>query len=102
MENLIINKCERCDGELILCPANYPWNEQFWICVECESTYVFKDGEKKMTKDYTLSELKICIKEAIKESFEEIDEFKTKLLYEEARSGMIACSQLSNEITKSL
>ena len=38
-------RCERCKGELILCPADFPWHTQYWICVECESTYVFKDGE---------------------------------------------------------
>jgi hypothetical protein len=36
----IKHKCERCGHELMLCPADYPWNEEFWICSKCESTYV--------------------------------------------------------------
>lgn len=35
-------KCERCPSNCILCPANYPWNEEFWICEECGSTYIYE------------------------------------------------------------
>lgn len=33
--------CERCNTELLLCPADFPWHEEYWICPECESTYNF-------------------------------------------------------------
>lgn len=32
--------CERCQHNLELCPADWPWNPSFWICPECDSTYV--------------------------------------------------------------
>ena len=34
--------CERCKNECELCSANYPWNEEFWICGECGSTFIFE------------------------------------------------------------
>lgn len=37
-----MTKCPRCGGELHLCPANWPWNPDYWICVDCDSTYVFE------------------------------------------------------------
>lgn len=36
---VVPTSCERCNGELILCPANFPWNEEFWICEDCGFTY---------------------------------------------------------------
>jgi hypothetical protein len=36
---LVPNPCERCKGKLELCLSDYPWNEEHWICVECDSTY---------------------------------------------------------------
>ena len=41
-----MNKCEQCGHELELCPANEPWNPEFWICPECDSTYVNEDHDK--------------------------------------------------------
>jgi len=32
--------CEYCGVELDLCPADWPWQEEFWICPKCESKYV--------------------------------------------------------------
>lgn len=36
--------CERinCWHPLELCPADYPFNPDFWICPKCESTYVYE------------------------------------------------------------
>ncbi len=34
-----LKECERCGGSLILCPADYPFNPEFWICEACDSTY---------------------------------------------------------------
>ncbi len=55
-----------------------------------------------MTEDYTLLDLKMIIKEAIKESFEEIDEFKRKIAFEEAKARLLAGNDLINELTKSM
>lgn len=38
-----MKKCDRCDGELILCPADYPWHDEDWICRDCESIYAKDD-----------------------------------------------------------
>lgn len=35
--------CERCQTELILCPSDWPWNPDFWICPECDSTYIYEE-----------------------------------------------------------
>ena len=55
-----------------------------------------------MTEEYTLNELKLIIKEAIKESFEEIDEFKRKLYYEDAKARMLVNQDLIDELSKSI
>jgi len=34
--------CARCKHNLDLCPADWPWNPTYWICPECESTYVYE------------------------------------------------------------
>jgi hypothetical protein len=31
--------CDKCGGELMLCPEDWPWNPDFWICPNCDSTY---------------------------------------------------------------
>ncbi len=49
-------KCERCENDCILCPENYPWNEDFWICSECGSTYIF---EFKIDKDLLIKRKEI-------------------------------------------
>lgn len=36
------HKCEKCNSVLELCPADWPWNEDYWICPKCDSTYVFE------------------------------------------------------------
>ncbi len=36
--------CEKCHSELILCPAVWPWNPEFWICPQCDSTYVKEEN----------------------------------------------------------
>ena len=41
-------KCERCGGNLILCAADWPWNPEFWICEDCESTYVYEADDEKI------------------------------------------------------
>lgn len=38
-------KCERCNEVLELCPSDFPWNPEFWICPKCESTYIWVDDE---------------------------------------------------------
>jgi hypothetical protein len=55
-----------------------------------------------MMEDFTLSDLKLIIKEAIKESFEEIDEIKHKLAYQDAQARMRAHLDINNEIIKSV
>lgn len=35
-------KCEICNGNLVLCPPDFPFNPQFWICEDCESTYIYE------------------------------------------------------------
>ena len=40
-------KCERCSAECELCPADLPWNPEYWICPDCESTYVKDKNEVK-------------------------------------------------------
>ncbi len=42
--------CERCNSECELCPANYPWNEEFWICSECGSTYIYEYDRETQTR----------------------------------------------------
>lgn len=32
-------KCPKCNCECILCPADWSWEEDFWICPKCEGTY---------------------------------------------------------------
>ena len=34
------DKCDKCGSKLEICPANEPWNDEHWICPECDSTYV--------------------------------------------------------------
>jgi len=36
-------KCQ-CGSECELCPGDWPWSPDFWICPVCDSTYVI-DGE---------------------------------------------------------
>ena len=38
-------KC-RCGEECILCPADWPWNPEYWICPKCDSTYVIEDKDE--------------------------------------------------------
>ena len=38
--------CERCSVSCELCPADYPWNEEYWICPNCESTYVKEKNDR--------------------------------------------------------
>jgi hypothetical protein len=35
-----IDKCDKCNSELELCPADWPWNPDYWICVKCDSTFI--------------------------------------------------------------
>ncbi len=30
-----MNKCSDCDHELIYCPADWPFSEDYWVCSEC-------------------------------------------------------------------
>lgn len=34
-----VSFCEICKETLELCLADYPFNEDYWICPKCESTY---------------------------------------------------------------
>lgn len=34
--------CERCPSECELMPSHFPWNEEYWICPECGSTYIYE------------------------------------------------------------
>lgn len=43
-------ECERCHSNCELCPAYFPWNDQFWICSECGSTYIYEWSEEKKEK----------------------------------------------------
>ena len=40
-------KCQQCGNECVLCPADWPWNPEFWICRECDSTYIKEEDETK-------------------------------------------------------
>lgn len=42
-----MNKCEKCGEELDLCPADWPWYEDYWICPGCESTYCVDEEQHK-------------------------------------------------------
>lgn len=33
-------KCSICDDvDLLLCPADWTWHDDYWICPKCESIY---------------------------------------------------------------
>ncbi len=32
----------KCGTILLLCPGNYHGDKEYWICPDCESTYVVK------------------------------------------------------------
>lgn len=34
------DKC-LCGGNLILCPATWPWQEEYWVCEDCGLRFVF-------------------------------------------------------------
>lgn len=38
-------KCPKCNVDLILCPATWPWNPEFWICPECDGTFCYMGNE---------------------------------------------------------
>jgi len=35
----------KCGQECELCPSNWPWNPDFWICGSCDSTYCFEENK---------------------------------------------------------
>jgi hypothetical protein len=38
-------KCQ-CGEKCELCPADWPWNPDYWICPKCDSTYIIeKEGK---------------------------------------------------------
>lgn len=41
LNNSDLTKCTKCNYELELCPSDFPWNDDFWICSNCDSTFVF-------------------------------------------------------------
>lgn len=41
----MLGKCEECDIELQFVPADWPFGLEYWICIECEKTYVFVKGD---------------------------------------------------------
>ena len=45
LESRNVRQCDNCGGVLELCPPDYPWNTEFWICVKCESTYPIETHE---------------------------------------------------------
>jgi hypothetical protein len=38
-----MQNCQKCNAELELCPADWPWHEDYWICPKCDSTYCYKE-----------------------------------------------------------
>lgn len=36
-------KCQ-CGETLELCPADWPWNVEYWICPKCDSTYIKEEA----------------------------------------------------------
>ena len=40
-----MEECYRCLGNLILCPSDYQDGDDYWICEECESMYMYEEGE---------------------------------------------------------
>jgi len=36
-------KCEKCGHECELCAADWPYNPDYWICPNCDSTYIFEE-----------------------------------------------------------
>lgn len=43
-EMRIIAECKKCNTELALCPGNWIWEEGYWICPNCEATYITSMG----------------------------------------------------------
>jgi len=37
------NRCPECKLYLILCPADLPWHEEYWICPKCDATFVYEE-----------------------------------------------------------
>ena len=48
-----MERCERCEAVLVLCPPNFPFSPQYWICPDCDSTYCYEEEkeEEKSNKD---------------------------------------------------
>ncbi len=52
---MICEKCG-CNCEISLANINYyPWNEDHWICPECDSTYMLESLTSSMLENLTLS-----------------------------------------------
>jgi len=41
--NISYPQCERCGAVLELCPARFPWHDDFWICPQCDSTFSYEN-----------------------------------------------------------
>jgi len=41
MENIMSKeKIDTCEHTLELCPENYPYNPEFYICTKCDATFI--------------------------------------------------------------
>ncbi len=50
---MMITKCEICNIELESIPKDYPRHEEYWICRNCDATYVYEEDLHSKTKSYT-------------------------------------------------
>lgn len=44
------HKCDKCGHELELCPSDWPWYDDFWICPKCKSTNPVDDRMNLLTE----------------------------------------------------
>lgn len=43
-------KCEECDTECKLCPADWIFQSEFWLCPVCDWIYEVKNDESTFVK----------------------------------------------------
>jgi hypothetical protein len=35
-----MTKCPKCGGDLVICPPDEPWNDEYACCEDCNSTFI--------------------------------------------------------------
>ena len=39
-----MNECNFCGSKnMVLVPADFPWHTEYWMCLDCCSTYCYED-----------------------------------------------------------